>query len=254
QGIVVPARSIQVKNTAAVMVTATLPPFARIGSEIDVTVSSVGDARSLQGGVLLMTPLRAGNGEVYAVAQGAVSIGGFAASTPTSSIQKNQPTVGRVPNGGIVEREVNFSLQERQSLRLLLHEGDFTTASRLASAINAKVGQGVAVPLDNRTIEVQVPGPYRNNVVEFITQIENESLEVERVAKVVLNEKTGTIIFGNEVKIAPVTIVHGSLSVQIGTQFAISQPPPFSEGRTVVVPNQQIEAVEEEGQQISIEE
>lgn len=254
EGIVIPARSIQVSNTAAVMVTATLPPFARAGSKIDVTVSSIGDAESLQGGVLLMTPLRAANGQVYAVAQGPVSIGGFAARTATASVQKNQPTVARIPEGALVEQEVNFTLQGQDYIRLLLRQEDFTTASRLALTINQKLQSELAHPLDSRTVQVAVPQGYRNNIVGFISQIENETLEVERRAKVVLNEKTGTIIFGKEVRIAAVSIVHGSLTVQIGTQFAISQPTPFSQGETVVVPNQTVEVGEQPAQSVVVEE
>lgn len=252
QGISITPRAIQISNTAAVMVTASLPPFSRQGVKIDVTVSSIGDADSLQGGVLLMTPLRAANGEVYAVAQGPVSIGGFAARTASSSIQKNQPTVGRVPSGAMVEREVNFSLVGKHVLNLLLRQGDFTTANRVASVINQKLNGNLARPLDNRTIQVAVPANFQSNIVDFISTIENQTLEVDRVAKVVMNEKTGTIIFGQNVKIAPVTIVHGSLSVEIGTQFAISQPGPFSKGETAIVPNQSVTAGEQPSKQVSI--
>jgi flagellar P-ring protein FlgI len=254
EGISIPARSIQISNTAAVMVTATLPAFARTGSKIDVTVSSIGDADSLQGGVLLMTPLRAANGEVFAVAQGAVSIGGFAARTSTASVQKNHPTVGRVPEGALIEREVNFSLQARETLTLVLHQGDFTTASRVASAVNQVLGREVAHPLDNRTVQVVVPPDYRPRIVEFIAAIENQTLQVDRVARVILNERTGTVIFGKEVRIDSVTIVHGSLSVQIGTQFIVSQPQPFAEGQTVVVPTHTIEVGEAPANQVVVPE
>jgi flagellar P-ring protein FlgI len=252
EGVVVDPRSIQVSNTAAVMVTATLPPFARMGGKIDVTVSSIGDADSLQGGVLLMTPLRAANGEVFAVAQGAVSIGGFAARTATASVQRNQPTAGRIPQGALVEREVGFELRGRPTLRLILHDADFSTANRVAQVVNRRLSLSVAEPLDSRTVEIAVPESYRDRVVEFISQIENEALEVDRVAKVVMNEKTGTIIFGGQVKIAPVTIVHGALTVQIGTQFAISQPAPFSDGQTVVVPEHTVEVEEHSGPPVTI--
>jgi flagellar P-ring protein precursor FlgI len=191
---------------------------------------------------------------VYAAGQGPVSIGGFAVRTSTSSVQKNQPTAGRIPAGAIVEREVNFSLQGKDRLRLLLHDGDFTTASRLASLINRSMSADLAIPLDNRAVEILVPDPYRRNVVDFITQIENQELEIDRVAKVILNEKTGTIIFGKEVKIAPVTIVHGSLTVQVGTEFAISQPGAFSNGETAVVPNQTVEVGEEVADSVTIPE
>lgn len=252
EGIVVPPRSVQVSNTAAVMVTATLPPFARVGTKIDVTVASIGDAASLQGGILLMTPLKAANGEVYAVAQGPVSIGGFAVRTSNSAVQKNQPTAGRVPEGALVEREVNFELQGRPLLRLVLHQDDFTTASRAATVINARLASGVARPLDSRTVEIAVPEQYRNQMVDFITMIENESLEVDRKTRVVLNEKTGTVVFGGDVRIAPVTIVHGSLTVQIGTQYAVSQPAPFGQGETVVVPQETVEVQEQQAQNVRI--
>jgi len=254
EGIIVPARSIQVKNTAAVMVTATLPPFARAGSKIDVTVSSIGDARSLQGGILLMTPLKAANGDVYAVAQGAVSIGGFTAQTGTSSVQKNQPTAGRVPNGGLIERELSFTLQGRLHLRMVLNDADFSTATRLAEAINNKLQLVSAQPLDSRTVEITVPEEYRSNIVRFISEIENETVELDRVAKIVINEKTGTIIFGQEVKIAPVTIVHGALTVEVSTQYDISQPGPFSQGQTVVAPVESVQVTEEEAKGITITE
>ena len=253
QGITIPARSIQVTNTAAVMVTASLPAFARTGSRIDVTASSIGDADSLQGGVLLWTELQARDGQTYVLAQGAVSIGGFAVRTATSSVQKNQPTVGRVPEGGTVERQVGFSLQGKAVLNLVLNEGDFTTATRLAEVINQRVLAGIARPLDSRAVELRVPEKHRSDIVPFIAMIENQSLQVDRVAKIVLNERTGTIIFGKEVRISAVTIVHGALAVQIGTQFAISQPSPFSDGETVVVPNQTVEVREEPAKQMTIE-
>ncbi len=255
EGIQVPARALQVSNVAAVTVTAELPAFARAGARIDVTVSSLGDADSLQGGVLLMTPLRAANGQAYAVAQGPVSIGGFAVRAAGSSVQKNQPTVGRIPNGGYVESEVGFSLQGRNYLDLVLHQEDFSTARRVAESVNAQSSGGIAQPLDSRTVRIIVPDQYRANVVEFISLVETQSIELDRPARVVINEKTGTIIFGKEVTISPVTIVHGSLTVEVGTQFAISQPAPFSEtGETVVVPNQSLDVVEGTGRPVQIQE
>lgn len=254
EGIVVDSTSIQVSNTAAVMVTANLPPFARSGNRIDVTVSSVGDADSLQGGVLLMTPLKAANGAVYAVAQGAVSIGGFSVRSATASVQKNQPTAGRIPEGALVEREVQFQLDGRPVLRLVLDEADFTTANRVAGVINQTLESGLAHALDSRTVDVEVPENYRNRMVEFISRIENESLEVDHVAKVVFNEKTGTIVFGGDVKIAPVTIVHGSLTVEVSTELQVSQPQPFSGGQTTVVPQDSVQVTEEEAKSVSVRE
>jgi len=254
EGIVIDPASVQVSNTAAVMVTATLPPFSRVGSRIDISVASIGDADSIQGGVLLMTPLKAANGEVYAVAQGAVSIGGFATKTATSSVQKNQPTAGRVPEGALVEREVAFELQGKPVLRLVLNQDDFTTASRLASTVNRKLSATLAQAVDSRTVEVAVPSDFRDRMVEFIAGIENESLEVDRTSKVVLNEKTGTIVFGGDVVVAPVTIVHGSLSVQVGTEFQVSQPQPFGNGETVVVPQETVQVQEDAGKSVTITE
>lgn len=255
EGIVVDSTSIQVSNTAAVMVTSTLPPFARVGSRIDVTVSSVGDADSLQGGVLLMTPLKAANGEVFAVAQGPVSIGGFSVRSATASVQKNQPTAGRIPDGALVEREVRFELDGRPSLRLVLDEADFTTANRVANVINRTLESGLAHPMDSRTVEIEVPENFRSRIVEFISQIENESLEVDHVAKVVFNEKTGTIVFGGDVKIAPVTIVHGSLTVEVSTELQVSQPAPLSRGgETVVVPQDNVQVQEDQARSVSLRE
>ncbi len=254
EGVVVDSTSIQVSNTAAVMVTANLPPFARTGNRIDVTVSSIGDADSLQGGVLLMTPLKAANGEVYAVAQGAVSIGGFSVRSATTSVQKNQPTAGRVPSGALVEREVRFELDGRPALRLVLDEADFTTANRVAEVINRTLESGLAHPLDSRTVDVEVPENFRSRMVEFISRIENQSLEVDHVAKVVFNEKTGTIVFGGDVKIAPVTIVHGSLTVEVSTELQVSQPAPFSQGQTAVVPQDTVNVTEETGKSVSVRE
>jgi len=244
---------IRVKNIAAVMVTAVLPPFARHGSRIDVTVSSIGDAASIQGGVLIMTPLKAANNEVYVSAQGQLALGGFSASGGGSRVQLNHPTVGRIPNGGLVEQEVPFSLAGKTRLSLVLHDSDFTTATRTVKAVNDIVGSDVASAVDGRTISIRVPATFTERVVEFMSMIENAQMEVDFPAKVVLNERTGTIVLGKNVKIAEVSIIHGSLSIQVGTVFDVSQPAPFSrQGETKVIPETQITAQEEKGRTVTL--
>ncbi len=230
-GLSIVPEQVRVKNIAAVMVTATLPPFIRQGSRIDVTVSSIGDAQSIQGGVLVMTPLKAANNLDYVTAQGQIVLGGFSASGGGNKVQMNHPTVGRIPNGGLVEREVVVDLQSKNRLVLVLHQNDFTTASRAARAINELVGASVAGAVDGRTIAVAVPEAYGKRVVEFMALVENARMDVDVAARVVLNEKTGTVVLGKDVKVAEVSIIHGSLSLQVGTIFSVSQPTPCPRGR-----------------------
>jgi flagellar P-ring protein FlgI len=189
-GVTVTAQSLRVENIAAVMVTAELPSFARAGSRLDCTVSSIGDARSLQGGLLVQTPLKAANGQGYAVAQGSIVIGGFSAGNSANGVQVNHPTVGRVMNGGIVEREVASDLMNRDHLELVLRESDFTTASRLEAGINQKMGAGSARSLDGRTVSVRVPAEYKERMIDLIAELENIQIETDRKAKVVLNART----------------------------------------------------------------
>jgi flagellar P-ring protein precursor FlgI len=244
-GITLGNGDIRVENIAAVMVTATLSPFARAGSRIDVTVSSIGDARSLQGGVLVQTPLKAANGEVYAVGQGPVAIGGFTAGDALNGLQINHPTVGKVVNGGIVEREVEIDLLNRSQLALVLDENDFTTASRVQTAINEKLGAGAARSIDGRTISVAVPESFKGRTVELLAELEGIQITTDQKAKVVLNERTGTVVIGKDVKISSVAITQGSLAIQIGTTFNVSQPNAFGRGDTVVVPQQDVTASED---------
>lgn len=244
-GVNVPASQLRVKNVAAVIVTADLPAFARVGDQVDVTVSSFGDAKSLQGGILLLTPLRGVDGNVYAVAQGPVSIGGFNAGSGGSKVQKNHPTVGLVPGGGIVEREVPNAVPT-DVLTLVLHRPDFTTAARVAQAINRSFAPELARAVDKGTVTVTVPSVYEARPVEFIAALGDLPVQPDAVARVVVNERTGTIVMGQHVTIAPVAVAHGSLSIRISAGAQVSQPPPLSGGTTAVVPETTVSADEQQ--------
>jgi len=246
-GIVVRPDDLKVTNVAAVMVTGELPPFARTGEALDVTVSSIGDSKSLQGAVLLATPLLGVDGEVFALAQGAVSIGGFAGSSGTGdSVQQNHPTVGRIPRGALVERELTQVLANRLFVNLILHEKDFTTAARMADAVNRKIPDAAHAP-DSGTVRVAIPPALRADPVPFLAQIEELEVLPGRSATVVLNERTGTVVIGAEVSIAAVAITHGNLSIRVGARTEVSQPAPFSKvGDTVVFQNSGI-VIQEEG-------
>jgi flagellar P-ring protein precursor FlgI len=231
-----------VENVAAVMVTADLPPFASLGSRLDVLVSSIGDAENLQGGTLLFTPLRAADGHVYAVAQGPVSTGGFAVSGNSGDqVQKNFPTVGRVVGGALVEKELHSNFNQKRALTLALKDPDFTTASRVAQAINRAFYNQLAQTENAGSIRVTVPENYRGNTVQFVTMIESLGVTPDMVSKVVVNERTGTVIMGENVRIATIAIAHGNLSIQINESQDVSQPLPFSPGgQTVVTPESEI--------------
>lgn len=241
-GISTTAAGLKPENVATVLVTATLPAFARPGSKIDVIVSSVGDAKSLQGGTLILTSLKGLDGQVYAVAQGSISIGGISAGGSGNSVEINHPTVGRVPNGANVERAVPTELAPNNHLVMVLRNEDFSTAARLDHAINRRFGPGTSKALDGRNIEVIIPDVYSNKRVAFIAELESLSLRPDKIAKIVINERTGTIVMGSEVKIASVAIAQGGVSVKVGTEYDVSQPNPLSPGgRTFVVPNTSIE-------------
>ena len=236
-GISTTSAGLKPENVATVLVTATLPPFARPGSKIDVTVSSIGDAKSLQGGTLIITPLKGLDGQVYAVAQGSISIGGISAGNTGNSVEINHPTVGRMPNGANVERVVPTELAANNQLVMVLRNEDFSTASRLNQVINAKFGTGTAKALDGRNIEVMVPVKYVDNRVGFIAELESLSLKPDKIAKIIINERTGTIVMGSEVRIASVAISQGGVSVRIGTEYDVSQPNPLTVGgQTTVIP------------------
>ena len=241
-GVTVKPEDIEIDNVAAVMVTTDLPAFARSGGRIDVLVSSIGDAQNLQGGTLLFTPLKGADGQVYAIAQGPVSTGGFAAGSESGSgVQKNHPTAGRVVNGAIIEKEIATNFNNKQSLTLNLHRADFTTASRVAQAINIAFYDQIARTHDAGTIEVQVPEKYKGNTVALVTMIERLGVRPDIVSKVVINERTGTVIMGENVRISTIAIAHGNLSIEVKENKNVSQPLPFSRGgQTVVTPESEL--------------
>ena len=247
-GIAVDPALIRVRNAAAVIVTATLPPFARRGSRLDVTVSSLGDATSLQGGTLLQAPLAGGNGVVFAVAQGSVSLGGgLGAGKGGTSVQKNHLTAGRVPGGAIVERELAESLASGGSLRVVLDQPDFTTAARTATALNRALGAHSALAESGGDVAVLIPEADRGDIVSFIARMERVELDPDIRARVVFNERTGTVVLGGNVRISPVAVAQGNLTVEIHTDPVVSQPQPFSEGRTVTTEHEQVQIEETAG-------
>jgi flagellar P-ring protein precursor FlgI len=232
----------KVENVAAVMITANLPAFASQGSRIDALVSSIGDAKDLQGGTLLFTPLKAADGQVYAVAQGPVSTGGFAVSGNSGDqVQKNFPTVARVVGGALVEKEIHSDFNQKDSLTLALNEPDFTTAARVAQAINRAFYSPLARTENAGSIRVSIPENYLGDTVQFVTMIESLGVTPDAVSKVVINERTGTVIMGENVRISTIAIAHGNLSIQIDESQNVSQPLPFSNrGQTVVTPQSEI--------------
>jgi flagellar P-ring protein FlgI len=243
---------LQVENIAAVLVTSELPAYARLGTRVDVTVSSIGDARSLQGGILLPTPLRGSDGQVRVRAQGALSLGGFGGGSASNSVQVNHLTVGRVPGGGLVEAEPPAS-GFGDSVTFLLNDPDFISAQRLVQAINGELGSTASRAVDSATVTVRVPDAYRNAIPDLIARLEPLPVEVDAIARVVINERTGTVVVGGAVRIGPAAVAHGSLSVRISTQLEASQPPPFSKGETVVVPNEQVEVQEATSRLLTLE-
>lgn len=247
-GINVRNSTMKTANVAAVMVTATLPPFSRTGTRIDVSVSALGDAKSLQGGTLLVTPLIGADGEVYAVSQGTVSVSGFVAQGQATTVTKNVPTTGRIAAGGIVEREINFQLASLQTVHLSLRNPDFTTANRVAQAINGFLGTNAALTLDPSTVSVNVPPKYRGNVPGLLTDIEQLRVVPDETARVVIDEQSGVIVMGENVRISTVAIAQGNLTIRITETPQVSQPTPFSTGgttTTVARTNVQVEQSED---------
>jgi flagellar P-ring protein precursor FlgI len=245
-GVTVSPAAIRVQNTAAVMITAVLPPFSQPGTRIDVTVAAIGDASNLQGGLLVLSSLRGVNGQVYAMSQGPVVTGGFVAGRSQATQTVNHPTVGRIPNGAIIERAAPSTALSRQ-LRLQLRQADFSNAVRIANAINKQMGTDgmrIADSENPAVVTVKIPESYRS-VPEFVAALEQLTVETDRVAKIIVNERTGTIVMGKEVRISPVAIMHGTLTVQVETNFDVSQPAPLSSGTTQVVPKQAVDIKDE---------
>ena len=249
----VDSKTLKVKNVAAVTVTADLPPFVKPGTRIDVRVESIGDATSLQGGTLLLTNLIGGDGKTYAVAQGPLSVGGFAITGNAGSVQKNHPTVGRVVQGATVEREVPIRWQGKEHMTLNLALPDFTTAARMAEAINSRLPGASARPMDASTVEFDVPVNYRENLAVMVAEIENLDVQPDAIGKVIINERTGTVVVGENIKLSTVAVAHGNLSVQIREGVTVSQPGPFSMGETVVAPDTTINVEEGADQLLLIE-
>ncbi|MFZ0481271.1 MAG: flagellar basal body P-ring protein FlgI [Terriglobales bacterium] len=253
-GVQIPAATIQVRNIAAVMVTSSLPPFARPGTTLDVTVSSIGDAKSLEGGVLLLTSLHAADGQVYAEAQGPLTLGGYTVGGAGNSKEVNHVTVGRVPSGGIVELDSSIDLAKMKVVSLNLREQDFTVSRDIAAAINHEFGDGVATSVDSRRVDVNVPLLGESPVPTLIAKVQNLSISIHPPARVVMNERTGTIVMGGDVKLSPVSVLHGDLTVEVTTKFTVSQPEPLSRGTTEIVPDTSIKTREGPARSIELRE
>ncbi|MCX5819691.1 MAG: flagellar basal body P-ring protein FlgI [Deltaproteobacteria bacterium] len=228
QGLAMKDKTLKAENAAAVMVTATLPPFIKTGSQLDVFVSSIGNSKSLYGGTLLMVPLRGADGEIYAVAQGPITLGGFAAGGGGGSSVKNHPSAGRIANGALVEKQLRYDFEKSRTLSINLYNPDFTTSSRLAASINSAIKNVAAKEEDSFSVSIKLPEDGRVNIFELISQIENLDVPVDSRAVVVMNEKTGTVVMGENVRIATVAIAHGNLSIQIKEDIHVSQPLPFA--------------------------
>ncbi len=272
-GIHVSASDMKVKNVAAVIVSATLPAFARIGKKIDITISSIGDAKSLVGGTLLLTPLKGIDNKVYALAQGPLSVGGYSVGGAAGGgAQKNHPTVGRISGGATVEREIPLSLSSRDSLVMILNEPDFNTASTIAQVINDHFGAGSTMAIDSGTLQFKVPGAFRHRVVDLIAEMGSLEVTTDGKAKIVVNERTGTVVIGENVRISNVAVAHGNLSIQIQETQMVSQPTSFAPsgrgaaasqmaggvvvspgGSTVVAPNSNVNVSEEDAKLMMIE-
>jgi flagellar P-ring protein FlgI len=250
-GVNIRGATIRTGNVAAVMVTGNLPPFGTQGTRMDVTVSSLGDAKNLQGGTLLVTPLLGADGNVYAVAQGSIAISGFQAEGAAASITRGVPTVGRIANGAIIEREIEFALNRLPNVRLALRNADFTTAKRIAAAVNDYLGAKSAEPIDPSTVQLSIPTEFKGNVVAFLTEIEQLQVEPDLSAKIVIDERSGIIVMGRDVRVATVAVAQGNLTVTISESPQVSQPNPLSRGRTVVTPNTRV-GVTEDGKKFAV--
>ena len=241
-GVNVKGQNLNTGNVAAVMVTATLPPFANQGSRIDITASTLGDAESLQGGTLLVTPLMGADGEVYAVAQGSIAVSGYSAQGESATFVRNIPTSGRIAEGAIVEREIDFNMDSYNEVRLALRNPDFTTARRISRAINGFMSADIASAENSGSVKLKKPSGFKGSIVDLITDIEQLPIQPDQVARVVIHERSGVIVMGSDVKISTVAIAQGSLTIRITETPQVSQANPFSaQGQTVVVPRTEID-------------
>lgn len=250
-GVNIRGQTLRTGNVAAVMVTGNLPAFVTQGTRLDVTVSALGDSKSLQGGTLLVTPLLGADGNVYAVAQGSLAVAGFEAEGEAAKITQGVPTVGRIANGAIIEREIDFALNRLAQIRLALRNADFTTAKRIAAAINDFLGMPTAEPLDPATVQITVPKEYTTNVVGLLTEVEQLQIEPDLPARIVIDERSGIIVMGRDVRVSMVAVAQGNLTVTISEAPQVSQPAPFSRGRTKVVPRTTV-GVQEEGHKLAV--
>jgi flagellar P-ring protein precursor FlgI len=253
-GVQIPAGTIKVNNVASVFVTASLPPFASPGTRLDVTVSSVGDARSLEGGLLLLTPLYGADGKIYGAAQGAILLGGYTAGNGANSKQLNHPTVGRIPGGGLVERDSSLDLHKLERVSLLLSDPNFSTAEEVAGVINREFKGEIASVVDSRRVDLNAAAAGTTSLPALLARVENLAVEVRHRARVVVNERTGTVVMGKEVRLGAVSILHGNLSIAVTTEFLVSQPNPLSTGKTEVVPETTVKTEEAPARRIELNE
>src|SRR6202048_3400276 len=250
-GVNIRGATIRTGNVAAVMVTGNLPAFGTQGTRMDVTVSALGDSKNLQGGTLLVTPLLGADGNVYAVAQGSVAVAGFAAEGAAASVVRGVPTVGRIANGAIIEREIEFALNRLPNVRLALRNADFTTAKRIAAAINDFLGVKTAEPIDPSPVQLSIPPEFKGNVVAFLTEIEQLQVDPDLAAKIIIDERSGIIVMGRDVRVATVAVAQGNLTVTISESPQVSQPNPLSGGQTVTTPNTRV-GVSEDGKKFAV--
>jgi len=247
-GLIIKENDIKSRNTAAVMVTTSLPPFPKPGARVNVTVSAIGNAKTLQGGTLLMTSLRAADGKTYAIAQGSVSVGGFVGGGGGTKVIKNHPTTGTIAGGAVIEKDLPFTLGSGDHLQLFLYRQDFTNASRIAVKINQELNYDGSIAVDPSTVRILVPDKFKDRLPELISMIETFQVPVDIPARVTVNERTGTVVIGENVKISPVAIAHGNLTIEVKTDYKVSQPAPFgpSGSETVVVPQRDVKASEQQ--------
>ncbi|MFP4168557.1 MAG: flagellar basal body P-ring protein FlgI [Desulfonatronovibrionaceae bacterium] len=245
-GVRVDKDDLKVKNVAAVMVTAKMPASAKPGTKIDVSVSSIGDAKSLLGGVLVQTPLKGVDGKIYGLAQGPLVVGGYSTDGEAASSTKNVPTVATIPNGAVVERKVSFEYNRQETVTVNMNVQDFSTTSQVVGKINSNFGEHTAKAEDVSTIKIEIPDSFKGNLVPFMAALENMQVSPENRARVVVDEKTGTVVIGQSVSISQVAIAHGNLDIVVQEEPQVSQPAPFSDGETVVVPRTDMEVVEDE--------